>query len=72
MAYRKDRNITREIPVLRRILSLLIPGPHKNQVFMEQKLDLSRTLPWIEAERARTGKKIQLMKVAYYGKNPDR
>ena len=61
MAYRKDRNITREIPVLRRILSLLIPGPHKNQVFMEQKLDLSRTLPWIEAERARTGKKIQFL-----------
>ncbi len=61
MAYRKDRNITGEIPNYRRILAHIIPDRDHASVYFEQDLDLSRTLPWLEAERERTGKKISFL-----------
>lgn len=61
MAYRKDRNITKEIPNYRRILAHLTPDRDHAAIYFEQTLDLSRTLPWLETERERTGKKITFL-----------
>jgi hypothetical protein len=61
MAYRKDRDITSEIPNYRRILAHLTPDRDHAAIYFEQNLDLSRTLPWLEAERERTGKKISFL-----------
>ncbi|MFH1465950.1 MAG: 2-oxo acid dehydrogenase subunit E2 [Pseudomonadota bacterium] len=63
MAYRNDRNITGEIPPFRRILAHLTPDRDHAAIYFKQQLDLSRTMPWIEAERARTGKKISFLHV---------
>ncbi len=63
MAYRKDRNITKDVPNYRRILAHLTPDRDHAAIYFEQELDLSRTLAWIEAERERTGKKISLLHV---------
>ena len=61
MAYRKDRNITAEIPNYRRILAHITPDRDHAAIYFEQSLDLSRTLPWLEAERERTGKTITFL-----------
>jgi hypothetical protein len=61
MAYRKDRDITGEIPNYRRILAHLTPDRDHAAIYFEQTLDLGRTLPWLEAERERTGKKITFL-----------
>ena len=42
MAYRKDRNITSEIPNYRRILAHLTPDRDHAAIYFEQNLDLSR------------------------------
>ncbi len=61
MAYRNDRDITKEIPNYRRILAHLTPDRDHAAIYFEQTLDLSDTLPWLEAERERTGKKISFL-----------
>ncbi len=61
MAYRKDRNVTKELPNYRRILAHITPDRDHAAIYFEQNLDLSRTLPWLEAERERTGKKISFL-----------
>lgn len=63
MPYRKDRDVTREVPGYRRILAHLTPDRDSASVFFTQTLDLSRTLPWMEEFRARTGKKLGLIHV---------
>ncbi len=63
MAYRKDRNITSEIPNYRRILAHITPDRDHAAIYFEQNLDLNKTLAWLEAERERTGKKITFLHV---------
>jgi hypothetical protein len=61
--YRDDRDITREIPAYRRMLAEITPSRHAAQVTYTQTLDVSRTLEWIEQQRAETGQKITLLHV---------
>ena len=63
MAYRKDRNITKEIPHYRRILAHITPDRDSASVFLSQTFDLSKTLPWIEKTRQQTGEKVTLLHV---------
>ncbi len=61
MAYRRDRNITKDVPNYRRILAHLTPDRDHAAIYFEQTLDLSKTGAWLEAERARTSKKITFL-----------
>lgn len=46
---RKDGKPSREVPAYRRIIPFLMRGRNESAVYFEQSLDLSRTLPWLEA-----------------------
>lgn len=61
MAYRTDRDVTKESPDYRRILAHLTPDRDHAAVFFSQSIDLSRTLPWIEAHQAATGRKLGIL-----------
>lgn len=61
--YRDDRDITREIPAYRRMLAEITPSRHAAQVTYTQTLDVTRTMAWIEEQRAATGQKISLLHV---------
>ncbi len=63
MAYRKDRNITKEIPNYRKILAHITPDRDHAAIYFRQALDLRETLRWLAAERERTGKKITFLHV---------
>ena len=61
MAYRRDRDITREVPAYRRMLAHVTPDRDAASVSFRQSLDLSKTLPWLEAESERLGHKVSLL-----------
>jgi pyruvate/2-oxoglutarate dehydrogenase complex dihydrolipoamide acyltransferase (E2) component len=61
MAYRKDRDVTRETPHYRRILLHLTPDRDSAVVFFQQDLDLTKTLPWLEARSKATGQKLTFL-----------
>lgn len=63
MAYRKDKNITKELPGFRRILAHITPTRQAATVYFKQTIDLTKTLPWIEAYNQRTGRQMNLLKL---------
>ena len=61
--YRRDRDITREIPGYRRMLAHITPGRHAAQVTYTQTLDVTETLAWIERTRETSGRRVTLLHV---------
>jgi hypothetical protein len=51
---RRDGTLAK-VPPYRRMMPFLMRGRNEAIVFFEQQLDMSRTLPWLEAWNARTG-----------------
>jgi hypothetical protein len=49
MAYRNDRDITRDIAPYRRMLAHVTPNRGSAEVSFRQTVDLGRTLPWLKA-----------------------
>lgn len=63
MPYKKDKDITKQIPAYRRMLAHITPNRQAAQVYFRQVMDLTKTLPWIEEVQQKTGKKISLMHI---------
>ncbi len=63
MGYAKDKNITKTLPGFRRILAHITPNRQAAQVFFQHTIDLSKTIPWIEAYNIKTGRSINLLKL---------
>ncbi|MCP4807873.1 MAG: 2-oxo acid dehydrogenase subunit E2 [Proteobacteria bacterium] len=61
--YRRDRDITREIPGYRRMLAHITPGRHAAQVTYTQRLDVTETLAWMARTREETGERVTLLHV---------
>ncbi len=61
MAYRKDKNITREIPPFRKILNFLSPSRGAAIIYFEQAIDVTNTELWIADYQQRTGRKTNLL-----------
>ncbi len=61
VAYQRDRDITRELPGYRRMLAFLTPDRDAATVTFTQTLDLTETLPWLEARSAEWGQKVSLL-----------
>ncbi len=61
MAYRRDTRITRDIPGYRKILNLLTPSRTHASVYFTQTLDLTRTLPWLEAQAESAGRRVNFL-----------
>lgn len=58
---RADGDLCTDVPAARRIMPFIMPTRTESQVFFQQEVDLSRTLPWLEAFRARTGLRATLL-----------
>ncbi len=63
MGYRKDVNITRQIPGYRRILAFLTPHKNAAMVLFQDTIDVTETLDWIHRFTQRTGKRITVLHV---------
>lgn len=63
MAYQRDRDITREIPGYRRMLAFITPDRDAASVTFTQTVDLTRTLPWIQARSEEWGTRVSLLAV---------
>jgi len=61
MAYRKDKNITREIPPFRKILNYLSPSRNSAVVYFQQTLDITKTKIWLDAYNQRTGRHLHFL-----------
>ena len=61
MAYRRDRNITSQIPAYRIMLAAVTPSRAAATVWFEQTLDLSEALPWLEGQREASGEKLTFL-----------
>ncbi len=61
MAYQRDRDITREIPGYRRMLAFLTPDRDAATVTFTQTLDLTETLPWLQARSDEWGHRVSLL-----------
>jgi pyruvate/2-oxoglutarate dehydrogenase complex dihydrolipoamide acyltransferase (E2) component len=63
MGYRKDRNITKEVPHYRRMLIYLTPDRDAASLFTTQTFDLSKTLPWIDEYNETAEHKLTLLQL---------
>lgn len=61
MAYRRDRNITKELPGYRRMLAHLTPSRGAATVYFTQTLDVSETLEWLAERERESGRKISFL-----------
>ena len=61
MAYRRDRNITAELPGYRRMLAHLTPTRGAATVYFTQTLDVTQTLEWLAATEQETGSTISFL-----------
>jgi hypothetical protein len=57
MLLRRSDGRPAKVPAYRRMMPYLMRGRNESVVYFEQLLDLSRTLPWIEAWNAAAGQK---------------
>jgi hypothetical protein len=48
------------VPAYRRIIPFLMRGKNEAAVYFEKRIDLSRTLPWLEARSRATGRKLSV------------
>lgn len=55
---RFDGRPARGVPAYRRIMPHLMRGKNEAAVYFEKRIDLSRTLPWLEARSQATGRKL--------------
>ncbi len=60
MAYRQDRDITRDIPPYRRMLAHITPDRDAAAVSFRQHLDLTKSLSWLN-EQSEAGEKLSLL-----------
>lgn len=60
MAYRNDRDITRDVAPYRRMLAHITPDRDAASVFFDQTIDLSRANPWL-AEHSTEGAPLRLL-----------
>ena len=63
MGYRRDRNITKEVPHYRRMLIYLTPDRDAASLFTTQTFDLSKTLPWIDEYNENAVHKLTLLQL---------
>ena len=61
LGWRPDGDLCTDVPAARRIMPFIMRTRVESQVFFEQDVDLSRTLPWLEALRVRTGLRATLL-----------
>ena len=60
---RPDGRLARDVPPYRRIMPYIMPTRNESAVYFEQEIDLSRTLPFIEAFNQRGPRRISLFHV---------
>jgi hypothetical protein len=56
-----------KVPPYRRMMSFLMRGRNESAVYFEQVIDLSRTLPWLEARNARDGARATPFHLVLHG-----
>ena len=61
MAYRKDINITKDIPPFRKILNSLTPSRNAAIIYFTQTLDITNTEIWMQGYQESTGRKINFL-----------
>lgn len=60
MVRRFDGKPARDVPAYRRIVPFLMRGRNESAVYFEQRIDLTNTLPWLEAVNARQAQRVTL------------
>jgi hypothetical protein len=60
-SWRPDGDLARDVPAARRIMPFIMRGRNESAVFFEQRVDMSRTLPWLEAFRSRSGLRASVL-----------
>lgn len=63
MAYRKDKNITKEIPSFRKILNFLTANRNDAIVYFKQTIDVTELEKWLDEYHAKTGRKLNFLHV---------
>jgi hypothetical protein len=63
---RRDGTLAQVSPE-RRILPFLMPTKAESVVYFEQRLDLTRTAPWLAAYAERTGRKVTVFHLVLHG-----
>lgn len=63
MAYKKDKNITKEIPSFRKILNHITPNRNDAIVYFKQIIDVTELQKWLEEYHQKTGVKLNFLHV---------